>query len=87
MCVMSGGECVVYAVGVDGGGTKTKAACLRNDGAVMGRSEAPASNYNSVGKEAAKSAGLSLSLSNSLTHNPSPMDTIFHLLGTISFFI
>ena len=58
-------------VGVDGGGTKTKAVCMREGGGVVGRSEGGASNYNSVGKESAKKVGLNLISLSFLFHLPS----------------
>src|SRR6478609_9247746 len=48
-----GGGCMRYVVGVDGGGTKTKAAVYGEEIGVVGDAETGPANYRSVGMESA----------------------------------
>lgn len=43
-----------YVIGVDGGGTKTRALLLSLTGVVLGEGQSGSSNYDNVGTEIAK---------------------------------
>jgi N-acetylglucosamine kinase len=60
-----------FVLGVDGGGTKTVCVLMDDTGEVLGRGESGASNYHSVGKDAAF-----LSIQSAITQATASMGTV-----------
>lgn len=60
-----------FVLGVDGGGTKTVCVLMNDTGEVLGRGEAGASNYHSLGKDAAF-----LSIQSAMTQATASLGTV-----------
>lgn len=74
---------MTYAIGVDGGGTHTRAVCLDGSGAVLGSGTGGPSNHRRVGFDAAASAAISAARAAALeASTPLPVETAcFALAG------